>query len=278
MWFEGTWAKCRDIVCRPPSLAEFTAPSTSEMRSFGISRRGGGKGNKDIVRRVCDANNAYTYLCNRCWYSFDVYPDESPHPFFFQLRHLYLPSPRFLYSLEGSRSVPRMKKGIRNLSFFLLARTFYLILPSSVGYFYPREVRVKWMFPGIKSSSRSRALWLFHLSSYVTSAHGQKRRCNDGGVATVLLSPGNECGPRRIDTVYIVLPSSEISCERVFVVVGRKNSRVTDNRYPPRLFPRSSMKIHDWKMRRMVSALSCQFIDFLSISTINWYRISVFTT
>lgn len=201
-----------------------------------------------------------------------------PILFFFQLRHLYLPSPRFLYSLEGSRSVPRMKKGIRNLSFFLLARTFYLILPSSVGYFYPREVRVKWMFPGIKSSSRSRALWLFHLSSYVTSAHGEKRRCNDGGVATVLLSPGNECGPRRIDTVYIVLPSSEISCERVFLVVGRKNTRVTDNRYPPRLFPRSSMKIHDWKMRRMVSALSCQFIDFLSISTINWYRISVFTT
>lgn len=190
--------------------------------------------------------------------------------FFFSNYDIFISPPLVSYILsKGHEAFLEWKKGfeIFPFSLFSLARTFYLILPSSVGYFYPREVRVKWMFPGIKSSSRSRALWLFHLSSYVTSAHGEKRRCNDGGVATVLLSPGNECGPRRIDTVYIVLPSSEISCERVFVVVGRKNSRVTDNRYPPRLFPRSSMKIHDWKMRRMVSALSCQFIDFLSIST-----------
>lgn len=199
-----------------------------------------------------------------------------PILFFFPITTSLSSLPSYILS-KGHEAFLEWKKGFEIFP-FSLARTFYLILPSSVGYFYPREVRVKWMFPGIKSSSRSRALWLFHLSSYVTSAHGEKRRCNDGGVATVLLSPGNECGPRRIDTVYIVLPSSEISCERVFVVVGRKNTRVTDNRYPPRLFPRSSMKIHDWKMRRMVSALSCQFIDFLSISTINWYRISVFTT
>lgn len=201
-----------------------------------------------------------------------------PILFFFPITTSLSPLPSFpIFSRRVTKRSSNEKRDSKSF-LFPLARTFYLILPSSVGYFYPREVRVKWMFPGIKSSSRSRALWLFHLSSYVTSAHGEKRRCNDGGVATVLLSPGNECGPRRIDTVYIVLPSSEISCERVFVVVGRKNSRVTDNRYPPRLFPRSSMKIHDWKMRRMVSALSCQFIDFLSISTINWYRISVFTT
>lgn len=166
-----------------------------------------------------------------------MYPDESPHPFFFPITTSLSPLPSFpIFSRRVTKRSSNEKRDSKSF-LFPLARTFYLILPSSVGYFYPREVRVKWMFPGIKSSSRSRALWLFHLSSYVTSAHGEKRRCNDGGVATVLLSPGNECGPRRIDTVYIVLPSSEISCERVFVVVGRKNSRVTDNRYPPRLFP-----------------------------------------
>ena len=157
--------------------------------------------------------------------------------FFFPITTSLSPLPSFpIFSRRVTKRSSNEKRDSKSF-LFPLARTFYLILPSSVGYFYPREVRVKWMFPGIKSSSRSRALWLFHLSSYVTSAHGEKRRCNDGGVATVLLSPGNECGPRRIDTVYIVLPSSEISCERVFVVVGRKNSRVTDNRYPPRLFP-----------------------------------------
>lgn len=105
-------------VYRPPSLAEFTAPSTSEMRSFGISRRGGGKGNKDIVRRVCDANNAYTYLCNRCWYSFDVYPDESPHPFFFSNYDIFISPPLVSYILsKGHEAFLEWKKGFEIFPF-----------------------------------------------------------------------------------------------------------------------------------------------------------------
>lgn len=105
-------------VCRPPSLAEFTAPSTSEMRSFGISRRGGGKGNKDIVRRVCDANNAYTYLCNRCWYSFDVYPDESPHPFFFPITTSLSPLPSFpIFSRRVTKRSSNEKRDSKSFLF-----------------------------------------------------------------------------------------------------------------------------------------------------------------
>lgn len=157
-----------------------------------------------------------------------MYPDESSPSFFFSNYDIFIsPFLSFLCSLEGSRSVLRIKKGFEIFFFLLLAPTFYHSSLRRV-YFYPGggTCKVDVSRNKIKLKIASIVTVSFVILRHLRAGR-EKRRCNDGWrwlwCGNVPLTARKRMRPKknRYNRLSIVLPSWKYR-EGMLVVVGER--------------------------------------------------------